>query len=174
MSFTAYIFYFFAFMTIVSAIFILTTRNVLYAAFALLGTFLGVSALYVFAGADFLAMAQIMIYIGGVLILILFGIMLTNRIAEHQYLVSSSRNSFFAVTGGVTLFGVLIIAILKANFTSLLWIQEAQKKASVNSTMEKIGENLMTDFVFPFEVAAVILMAALMGAAFIASQVVKK
>ena len=174
MNISAYMFYFFAFMTIASAIFILTTRNVLYAAFALLGTFLGVAALYVFAGADFLAMAQIMIYIGGILILILFGIMLTNRIAGHQYLVSSSRNSFFAVTGGITFFGILIIAILKANFTSLLWIQEARKKVPVNSTLEKIGENLMTDFIFPFEVAAIILMAALMGAAYIASQVVKK
>ena len=74
-------FVFIAFMvlTLASALVVLLTKNVLYAAFSLLGTFLGVSALYVLAGADFLAVAQILVYVGGVLVLLIFGVMLTNQ-----------------------------------------------------------------------------------------------
>jgi NADH-quinone oxidoreductase subunit J len=72
---------FFGFVTLIgiSALALLGTRKVLYAAISLLLILLGISALYVFAGADFLAVTQIIIYVGGILVLLLFGIMLTNR-----------------------------------------------------------------------------------------------
>ncbi|NJO01957.1 MAG: hypothetical protein HC880_09915 [Bacteroidia bacterium] len=69
----------------ISALLMLLLRNVLYNAFCLLMVFLGVAALYVLAGADFLAITQIVVYVGGVLILLLFGIMLTKR-AEGDHL----------------------------------------------------------------------------------------
>jgi NADH:ubiquinone oxidoreductase subunit 6 (subunit J) len=175
MTFAAIVFYVFAALTIVSGVFILFTKNVLYAGFALLSTFLGVAVLYIFAGADFLAIAQIMIYVGGVLVLILFGIMLTNRIAGQSYIVSENRNLVAGIVGGGGLLVILIAGIIKAKFTDLSWIQSAVRNEKVKiTTLGKIGENLMTDFVLPFEVAGLILMVALMGAAFIASQVVKK
>ncbi len=73
--------YVFAGLTVISAAGVLLFRNVLYAAFSLLLTFLGVGALYVLAGADLLAVVQIVIYVGGVLVLLIFGIMLMQRTA---------------------------------------------------------------------------------------------
>jgi NADH:ubiquinone oxidoreductase subunit 6 (subunit J) len=169
------IFYFFAALTIVSAAYILFTKNVLYAAFALFTALLGVSAIYVFAGADFLAITQILIYVGGILILILFGIMLTNRIAGQQYVLTGNRSLLLGVFAGLSLFILLITGIVRANFSGMEWIQATSKtKQEASSTIEVIGKNLMTDFILPFEVVALILMVALMGAAFIASKVVKK
>lgn len=176
MNLASFIFYFFSAFTLVSGILILFTKNVLYAGFALLCTFLGVSAIYVFAGADFLAVTQIMIYVGGILVLILFGIMLTNRIAGQQYVISGSRNIIVAAVFGLTFFFLLVSAILKANVNALGWIQMAARNNTnaADTTLTTVGENLMTNFILPFEVAGLILMVALMGAAFIASQVVKR
>jgi NADH:ubiquinone oxidoreductase subunit 6 (subunit J) len=168
------VFYFFAMLTVVSAGMILFTRNVLYAGFSLLATFLGIAAMYVFAGADFLAVTQIMIYVGGILVLILFGIMLTNRAQGEYRIVSENRNLFVGILCGLGLLFILITGIVRAKFSSLPWIQNSIKNETISeTTIGKIGENLMTDFVLPFEVAGLILLVALMGAAFIASSVRK-
>jgi NADH:ubiquinone oxidoreductase subunit 6 (subunit J) len=175
MTLAAIIFYLFAAFTIVSGVFILFTKNILYAGFALLCALLGVAAIYVFAGADFLAVAQIMIYIGGILILILFGVMLTNRSTESKNLISANRSLFAGILSGSILLGLLITAIVKAKFSDLHWIQDALRNQKIlKTTVGTIGTNLMTDFVLPFEIAGLILIVALIGAAFIASQVVKK
>ena len=175
MTFTAIVFYLFAALTLLSGLFILFTKNVLYAGFALLAAFIGVAAIYVFAGADFLAVTQLLIYVGGVLVLILFGIMLTNRTPEQAYIYSGNRNTAIGILSAGALLAILVPVIMKAEFTSLPWMQNASGKSKMEaSTLSRIGENLMTDFVLPFEVAGLILMVALMGAAFIASQTAKK
>ncbi len=79
-----FIFYLFAAITIVSAFFVVTLRNIVYSAFFLLFTFFGVAGIYIILGADFVAMVQLIVYVGGILILILFGVMLTNKITNVQ------------------------------------------------------------------------------------------
>ena len=97
------IFFVFAVITVGGALFLLFTKNVFYAAFSLLLTLLGVSGLYVFAGADFLAVSQIMIYVGGILVLMIFGIMLTNnkntqrQTNQPNKILVSHHNIFWAV-----------------------------------------------------------------------------
>src|SRR5436189_5512414 len=76
------IFYFFAILTVASAAIVVFSRSLIYSAFALLFTFFGVAALYVFLGADFLAATQLVIYVGGILILLLFGVMLTHKLYD--------------------------------------------------------------------------------------------
>ena len=76
------IFYLFAAITILSAFFVVTTRNIVYSAYYLLFTFFGVAGIYVLLGADFIAMVQLIVYVGGILILLLFGVMLTNKITN--------------------------------------------------------------------------------------------
>src|SRR6266567_6723821 len=76
------IFYFFAVLTVASAAIVVFSSSLIYSAFALLFTFFGVAALYVFLGADFLAATQLVIYVGGILILLLFGVMLTHKIYD--------------------------------------------------------------------------------------------
>ena len=76
------VFYVFAVITVVSAFVVVFSRNIMYAAFSLLFTFFGVAGLYVLLSADFLAVTQILIYVGGILVLLLFGVMLTNNVVS--------------------------------------------------------------------------------------------
>src|SRR5512140_2715296 len=76
------IFYAFAVLTVVSAAVVVFSRSLIRSAFALLFTFFGVAALYAFLGADFLAATQMVIYVGGILVLLLFGVMLTHKLYD--------------------------------------------------------------------------------------------
>src|SRR4249920_2009681 len=77
-----YIFFFFAVITLASASIVVFSRNIIYSAFSLLFTFFGVAGMYVLLNADFIAVAQVLIYVGGILVLLLFGVMLTNKIVS--------------------------------------------------------------------------------------------
>jgi len=161
------VFILFALLTVLSAIYMVVTTNIIYAAFSLLLTFIGVAALYIFASAEFIGLTQIMIYIGGVLILIVFGVMLTNKVGN----VPINAKSINVLTGLVlstVLFGVLSKSILDVNFSQLPWIKNA---LLVNqNTTSHIGVNLMTQYILPFEIIAILLMVALMGSAIIAGR----
>ncbi|MFP4094301.1 MAG: NADH-quinone oxidoreductase subunit J [Cyclobacteriaceae bacterium] len=164
------IFYAFAGLTLLSALMILFTRNVLYAAFSLILTFLGVAALYVFAGADFIAVTQIIVYVGGVLVLMIFGVMLTNKISGKA-VVTEGQNHLWAGLISLSFFVLLLLAILQVNFAALGWIQEAKSQPVLtSSTVKPLGILLMSDFVLPFEAVAILLLLALIGAAFIAKR----
>lgn len=157
-------FYIFAALTVLSAAALLWTRQVLYSAFALLFTFLGMAGLYVLAGADFVAVAQIMVYVGGVLVLLIFGIMLTNRQTGGAP-VSGRVNRMAGVLAAGGLFVVFMMVFMKASLPL-----PAQTTGNLASSIPAIGAGLMTDFVLPFEISGILLMVALMGAAFIASR----
>lgn len=163
-------FFAFAAITIGGALYLLFTRNVLYAAFSLLVTLLGVAGLYVFAGADFLAVSQIMIYVGGILILMIFGIMLTNKTKDKQTsgevnkILVSHHNRFWVmlVAGG------LFLGFLKVIFTANFHI--ITNRTVQGTTVNKIGVELMTNYVLAFELIGLLLLATLVGAAYVAKK----
>ena len=95
------LFYFFAGLVVASALVVLFTRNILNAAFSLIFTFLGIAAIYVLAGADFIAITQIIVYVGGILVLMVFGVMLSTKV-EGQAVVSRSNNLFLGVLAGLS------------------------------------------------------------------------
>nr|WP_232065206.1 NADH-quinone oxidoreductase subunit J [Rhodocytophaga rosea] len=161
------LFYVFAGITIIGALGVLLARNILYAAFSLVACLLGIAALYVLAAADFLAITQIMIYVGGVLVLIIFGIMLTSKTSE-TYLVSQTYNRLAGLLTGGAMFVVFILAITQANFSAIGRIQTAQP--TTGSSLSGIGIGLMTHALLPFEIAGILILAALMGAAYIAGR----
>lgn len=165
------LFYLFAGITIASALVILWTKNVLYAAFSLMITFMGVAALYVFAGADFIAVSQILIYVGGILVLIIFGVMLTNRLSG-QSVTTASHNKFSGYIIGLTIFGTLFYAIYQVNFASISSINQ-DVASTGESTIGIIGVKLMSTYILPFEMIAVLLLLTLIGAAFIAGKQLK-
>jgi NADH-quinone oxidoreductase subunit J len=101
------IFYIFAVITIAGAATTAFTRNLVYSAFGLLFTFFGVAGIYVMASADFLAVTQLLVYVGGILILLIFGIMLTTRISSVNVQFSGSGASKGVV--GLLSFGLLIV-----------------------------------------------------------------
>jgi len=164
------IFFVFAAITVGGASFLLFTKNVLYAAYSLLLTLLGVAGLYVFAGADFLAVSQIMIYVGGILVLLIFGIMLTHnkdsqRSSNQLNKISvSHHNVFWGVFVTILLFLAYLKVILEANFHII------SKQINTESSVKKIGINLVTDYVFAFEIVGILLLAALIGAVYLAKK----
>jgi NADH:ubiquinone oxidoreductase subunit 6 (subunit J) len=101
------IFYIFGFCALAGAVTTAFTRNLVYSAFGLLFTFFGVAGLYVMASADFLAVTQLLVYVGGILILLIFGIMLTTRISSVNVTFSGAGASKGVV--GLLSLGLLII-----------------------------------------------------------------
>jgi len=123
-------------------------------------SFFGVAGIYVLLAADFLAVVQILVYVGGILILLLFGVMLSQRITS----VEMRTGTLQLVPAILAVAGVFVILYRVISKTSWKIIP----KSDFNPTAEKIGNLLMTDFLIPFEIVSVLLLAALVGAAFIA------
>ena len=164
------LFYIFAILAIISSAYMVLTRNLLYAGFSLLVTLLSVAAIYVLLYADFVAVTQLMVYVGGVLVLILFGIMLSSRVNDKS-VISENVNKVWGGTVSLLILVGLGYTIWQTNFDTLPWLQNTQPHilATQESTVYTIGIKLMTDFVVPFEVASLLLLIALIGAAYIAT-----
>lgn len=160
------VFYAFAAITVLSAFVVVFSRNIMYAAFSLLFTFFGVAGLYVLLSADFLAVTQILIYVGGILVLMLFGVMLTNNVVSVD-IKTGTLNTVPALIGAAVIVGSLA-AVFYAT-----WSTVATPATAPTATTRAIGELLMTGYVLPFEVASVVLLAALVGAAFMARRASK-
>ncbi len=160
------IFYLFSSIAIAAAATLLLIKNILHAALLLMVSLISVAAVYVFAGADFLAIAHIMIYIGGILVLILFSIMLTRR-NEKAYPSSNNRALWISIPLALSMFILLCTLILKFNYTTLA---NYSKPFITGSTIQLVGQLLMTNHFIAFELAGIVLLVALMGASCIATQ----
>lgn len=154
-------FYLFTVLVLGSAVIVVFSRNIVRAAFALMITLLSVAAFYVLMMADFVGIVQLLLYVGGILVLILFGVMLTNRQIAVD-IREGTIQTIPAVIITATIGGILAGAIW-----STAWpVQEGEK--AVAATAPVIGEMFLTTYLLPFEVASVLLLVALVGAALIA------
>jgi NADH-quinone oxidoreductase subunit J len=157
---TQIVFYFFALLTVGSAVVVVFSRNLIHSAFALLFTFFGVAALYVFLGADFLAATQMVIYVGGILVLLIFGVMLTHKISEMNL-----RSETIQFWPGLALMTVVFLSLVVVMLKTT-WHTPAAP-AGLNPTTATIGELFMRQYILPFEIASIFLLIALIGAAMI-------
>ena len=151
------LFWFISLFTIVSAFFVVLNNQLLYSAIALLFTLFGIAGLYVFLWADFIAGVQLLVYIGGINVLIIFGIMLTNKIAS----IRLSQTNIQQGLGGVFslwLFIIISIVISKTNWYQIDPVEPA-------STVKGVGTLLLTKYLLPFEAVSLLLLGALIGAA---------
>ncbi len=154
------IFYLFAIITVGSALFVVTTRNVIYSAFFLLFTFFGVAGIYVLLGADFLAIVQIMVYIGGILILLIFGVMLTNKITSVE--IRTGTLHLLPAAVGIGVFMGAVVSVM-------IWTEwKSQPVANPVTTTKSLGNLLINEYVLIFELLGILLLVALIGAASIA------
>ncbi|MBD3162090.1 MAG: NADH-quinone oxidoreductase subunit J [Candidatus Eisenbacteria bacterium] len=150
----------FGMITLVSGAVVALARTIIYSVFALLFTFFGVAGLYVLLHADFLAATQVMIYVGGILVLLLFGVMLTHKIATVQLRSASmQRGPAALICGG--LLALLLYVIFKTPWP-------VKELGPATPTVQRIGRYLMTDYLLAFEVISVLLFAVLVGAALMA------
>ena len=153
-------FYLFALITVVSAVLVVFLKNILRAAFALLFTLFGTAGLYLTLHADFLAATQVLIYVGGVLVLLLFGIMLTQQLVEAD--IRTGRIQFApSILAIVILFGFLLFVVFRAPW-------QVHGSADFPQTTATIGTLLMTEWLLPSEISSILLLAALVGAISIA------
>ncbi len=163
MPYTTIIFYVLALITVVSAVIIVSRKNVIHSAFALFFTLLGVSGFYVLLRADFIAVTQIMVYVGGILILLIFGVMLTTKITDIDLRTKNMNN----IPG--LIFTVGIITILISIITTTKW--NVKQPIANDETVSQIGRLILTDYLLPFEIASIVLLVALIGSAMLARRI---
>jgi len=154
----AVIFYVFAALTLGGAAVCVLARSLIYSAFALLGAFVGVAGLYLLLGADFLAATQLLIYVGGILVLLLFGVMLTHKLYDLD--LRSDRTQF--APGVVVALGVF--ALLGGVAFKAPWRLSGRVPAP---TTAELGHAFLGQYLLPFEAASVLLLVGMMGAALI-------
>ena len=151
------IFLLIAALVIASAFWVVFSPNLIHSAVSLLFTLFGTAGLYIFLYADFIAATQVVIYVGGILVLIIFGVMLTSKI-ETPSIAASSKNQFI---GGI---GAFAIFILQAGiiFNTKWNIGNIQSR---DTTVNTIGKLLLNEYLLPFEIVSILLLSALIGAA---------
>jgi NAD(P)H-quinone oxidoreductase subunit 6 len=160
------VFYLVAILTVGSAFMVAFSRNIIYSAFSLLGTFAGVAGIYVFLGADFVAGVQLLIYVGGILVLILFAVMLTHRITDVEITNrAAGRIPALIITG-------LFIYLLIQTVRETPWVKV--KETAYQPTTAKIGDLFLESYLLPFELASLVLLAALIGAVVLSRKEIKE
>ena len=147
------LFYTAATLVILGGIGVVITKNIVYAAFSLLVSMIGIAGVFLLAFAEFLALVQILIYGGAVVIVILFALMLT-RIEDFRDL-SDSRNRPLALVVSLILCAVLVVSLIQTPTST---------GDRSHISMVELGESLFTDWAIPFEVASLVLLVALIGA----------
>ena len=162
---TAILFYFIAFLTIISALFVVLNRNPVYSAVMLVFCFFSLAALYVLLEAYFVAVLEIIVYAGAIMVLFLFVIMLINVGKEKAAtsLVQKAKAFPFML---VVLFSLnIILLVLRRNEG----IHQSNAVSSVGN-ITAIGQALFTKYLLPFEIASLLLLVALIGTVYLAKR----
>ena len=158
----AALFYLFAAMAGVAALGLVISRNIVRSAVCLLFTLTGVAGLYFLLGAEFLAAVQLVVYAGGTLILIVFGVMLTSKSPFSRFEPKLGEIVLAVVLASV-LFVTLVMAIRSYQFNPIPEPAEAQRYP-----LAQLGQALLGDYLLPFEIASVLLLVVMIGAAYLA------
>jgi NADH-quinone oxidoreductase subunit J len=195
------IFWAFALVTCASALLVALSPRLIHAVFGLFFCFFGTAGLYVLLGADFLAATQVIIYIGGILVLMIFGVMLTNRITE-KHLPNELRHSVVAALLAAAVMFLLVSFPARWRRVDPSWgrtydevTRQAGRSAgdaaasprslpervpAVTDTTRRIGDALLgnvkggaVSYLIPFEVASLVLLIAMLGAASIARKEIR-
>lgn len=163
------LFYLFAAITIASAAVVALGRNILHSVFFLLVAFTGVAGLFVLLHADFLAAVQVIVYVGGILVLILFAVMMTRKVRTPEV-----SNEAVGLWRGLLLGATALALLLRLVLTSS-WFggRPASSAGAEVNTVNDIGQSLLGGYLFPFEVASVVLLAALVAAAILVRKEVR-
>ena len=163
-----YLFYGLATALVTFSLLAVSLPNLLHGAISLIGAFFATAALYIVLQLEFVALAQIMLYIGGIIIFMLIIILLTTGLGvENRHKISNSRRLAGAGVSAVLLCGLLYAIGFKP---STVLVESAQRAAPV--TMDAIGFRLLATgkdgFIVPFEIISILLLVALVGAVVIA------
>jgi NADH:ubiquinone oxidoreductase subunit 6 (subunit J) len=154
------IFYLLAAFVVWASAVVVLGKNIVRAAVALIFTFCGMAALYVLLDAEFLAAVQVLIYVGGITILLLFAIMLTSRISSATARVINDQALLSAIAAAGILVGLVYAAVRG--------IPALSGPPRLPETTPFLGRALLTTYALPFEVVSILLLAGMVGAIILA------
>jgi len=155
----AVVFWLLAVLTVGSAAGVAFGRNILHSAFLLLGTLAGTAGLYLWLGADFVGVTQLLVYVGGVLVLILFAVLLTQKIGAVSVSNPALRLGAAVALAGAT-GGLLFVLAGRAPWPTTELV--------LAPTTARLGEAFLREALLPFELVSFLLLAALVGALVVA------
>jgi NAD(P)H-quinone oxidoreductase subunit 6 len=151
-----FVFFALAAITLAGGVIVAFSKNIVRSAFSLLATFIGVAGLYAMLAADFVAIIQVLVYVGGILILILFAVMLTSHITDAKV-----SNASLGILPGA---GILVSAAGLLIYVAISAPWPIHPLAPPKPITASIGDALLGAYVLPFELVSVLLFAALLGA----------
>jgi len=159
MTLNLYAFYFLSFLAILSALMVVFSKNPVHSVLYLIITFFAIAGHYVLLNAQFLAIVHIIVYAGAIMVLFLYVIMLLNLNAETE----PHKSNFlkFAATICAGIFMILLIGSLKG---AEVMVQQAATAGVEIGTVKSLGKVLFNEFRLPFEIASILLLAAMVGA----------
>lgn len=162
MNIATFMFYFFEILAALSAVALIWVRQVFYGALLMIVCLLSLAGIFVLAFAEFLAITQIMIYAGGILMVIIFGVMLTSKISGKALVVEHTQRWSGLLVGAV-FFSLFLYLFYQHTFPV-----PTESDKLTQQSLQHIGTGIMTDYILPFELAGILLLAALIGAAVLA------
>ncbi|MEY4607723.1 MAG: NADH-quinone oxidoreductase subunit [Actinomycetota bacterium] len=155
-------FYVIAAVMVVNALRVVTSKNVVHAALSLVLVMAGAAALYVLLAAEFVAVTQVLVYIGAVMVLFLFGVMLTRaRLGREADL--DNRNRLVGIPVALLMLGVMVYSLVDAFGTDRIGRSSGSDAADVNSTAA-ISDLIFSPYLLPFWALSFVLLAAVVGA----------
>jgi NAD(P)H-quinone oxidoreductase subunit 6 len=160
-----FVFYGLAALVLGGAVGVAFSRNILRAAFLLLATLGGTAGLYILLGADFVGVIQLLIYVGGILVLLLFSILLTNRIGDVK--VTNRAMGRAAALPIAMLVGLLLV-------TGAVVTAWPATEPVITPTTMRLGDAFLREYLLPFELASLVLLMALVGAMVIARRAARE
>lgn len=161
MSVTELLFWFLSFLAVGSALMVVVSKSPVHSILYLIITFFAISGHYVLMNAQFLAIVNVIVYAGAIMVLFLFVVMLMNLNADSE---PPKKNRFFllaSVVGGASLMLVVVAALRQTEATSAAVVQ--MKDGDIG-LIANLGRVLFTDFVLPFEISSVLFLSAMVGA----------
>lgn len=159
MSVTQLLFWFLSVMALASALMVVTSKNLIYSVLYLIITFFAISGHYILLNAQFLAIVNLIVYAGAIMVLFLFVIMLMNLNSE----VEPQKRKWLKVAGalaGGSLLLVMVAALKDADYKN----QVAQTREGDIGLISNLGMTLFNDYVIPFEISSVLFLSAMVGA----------
>lgn len=162
-------FYLVAGMVLGSALLVVIAKNMVRAIFMFFVTLFAIAGLYIFSFADFVALTQVIVYAGGVLVLMLFAFMLSdkellNKTTRVMAKPMITMNRMMALLVAAGFFVVLIMVVRSVPGPGVSWIRESSAISATDDTVPMLGISMMTRYLLPFEVVSVFLLMALIGA----------
>ena len=156
---TLILFFYFAGVIVVTGVLVIALRNPMYSAISLLVMFFHIAGIYMVLNAEFIAVIQILVYAGAILVLYLFVVMLLNLKNEERF-----QNQLLpALLIGLTVFTIISVVFFKTEFKGIPGEYTIERVQKMGNT-EAVGEVLYTAYLLPFEIASLILLAAMVGA----------